>query len=506
MWHGWLLEGSGSNVAAACVAEALRRDGHDVALLCQESHSERLGFLDATGSVSSAGVAVAEELGGAPAAPGGRAVLLRPDIGSLLPVFVYDDYEGFEVKRFVDLSAEELEAYLERNVEAVRAAAAWHDSEAFVFGHVVPGGVVGRRALGPGRHVVKVHGSDLEYAVRLQERYVRLAREGLEDARAVVGPSRDVLDRTVALVPGIRGRFRVVAPGVEVGRFGPREGREGLVEAGEALADAPAGGRPSSIDAEVARAVERRQGGRLDALARSYDQNVPDPDAASRLVALARDAGPLVGYIGKFIPQKGVHHLVAALAVCEARPRAVLVGFGTFREWLAALVAALDRGDAEAVGWIDRSADLGLGLTREDVEGARGLGDRVTFTGRLDHRYAPPVLGALDVLVVPSVLEEAFGMVAAEGAVSGALPLVARHSGLAEVAETIEAHLARPGLLGYDPREDPVRALAAALDRLLALEDLHELRRAVGDFSRREWTWDRTASGIVAAAADPAAT
>ncbi len=75
----------------------------------------------------------------------------------------------------------------------------------------------------------------------------------------------------------------------------------------------------------------------------------------------------------------------------------------------------------------------------------------MTFTGRLDHRYAPEALAAMDVMVVPSILPEAFGMVAAEGAAAGALPLVARHSGLGEVGAALETAIERPGLLTFDP-------------------------------------------------------
>src|SRR3989304_2610764 len=57
---------------------------------------------------------------------------------------------------------------------------------------------------------------------------------------------------------------------------------------------------------------------------------------------------------------------------------------------------------------------------------------RTIFPGRLDHRYAPGVLAAMDVLVVPSILDEAFGMVAAEGAAAGALTRLRRHSGPGE--------------------------------------------------------------------------
>jgi glycosyltransferase involved in cell wall biosynthesis len=126
----------------------------------------------------------------------------------------------------------------------------------------------------------------------------------------------------------------------------------------------------------------------------------------------------------------------------------------------------------------------------------------VTFTGRLDHRYAPDALAAMDVMVVPSILPEAFGMVAAEGAAAGALPLVARHSGLGEVGAALEAAIGRPGLLTFEPGPGAVERLAAALDRVLELPaaERDELRGDVSAFVGREWTWDRTATGLLAAA------
>ena len=36
----------------------------------------------------------------------------NPDIGGLLPVYVHDDYEGFEVKTFAELTDDELDRYL----------------------------------------------------------------------------------------------------------------------------------------------------------------------------------------------------------------------------------------------------------------------------------------------------------------------------------------------------------------------------------------------------------
>jgi glycosyltransferase involved in cell wall biosynthesis len=108
----------------------------------------------------------------------------------------------------------------------------------------------------------------------------------------------------------------------------------------------------------------------------------------------------------------------------------------------------------------------------------------------------------MDVQVVPSILEEAFGMVAAEGAAAGALPLVARHSGLGEVGAALEREIGHPGLLTFEPGERAVQNLADGIDRLLEIPkaERDELRAAVSAFVGREWTWDRTAAGLLAAA------
>ncbi|MGH2554505.1 MAG: glycosyltransferase, partial [Actinomycetota bacterium] len=464
LWHGWLLEGSGSNVYTARVAEVLRRAGHDVLLLCQERDVERYEFLDASGSVGPNGVSPLTPLPRAHRP--GRGILLRPEIGTLLPVFVIDEYEGFEVKTFLDLTPAELESYLERNVAALRAAASWFSPDEVIAGHAVPGAVIARRALEPDSYVAKVHGSDLEYAIRLQPRYRDLAEEGLEGARAVAGPTADALGRTVELIPSVAGKTRVVPPGVEVELFRPNARRAALEETAARLqTDLDTGrGRPSSLDERVREAIERRDAEALDDLARSYDQSVPDPDAAGRLQSLATHEGPIVGYIGKLIPQKGVELLLAALPLLHEPVRAVVVGFGLFREWLSAFVRSLDQADEDSLKWLTGASDLSPHVARAASTASRGLASQVTFTGRLDHRYAPGALAAMDVLLVPSVLHEAFGMVAAEGAAAGALPLVARHSGLAEVAAALEEAVDRPGLFTFDPGPGAVERLAAGLD------------------------------------------
>jgi hypothetical protein len=55
VWHGWLLEGSGSNISVARISEVWRAAGHDVLLLCQERHTERYPWIDADGVIDGGG-------------------------------------------------------------------------------------------------------------------------------------------------------------------------------------------------------------------------------------------------------------------------------------------------------------------------------------------------------------------------------------------------------------------------------------------------------------------
>ena len=80
---------------------------------------------------------------------------------------------------------------------------------------------------------------------------------------------------------------------------------------------------------------------------------------------------------------------------------------------------------------------VGFGDYRAELELAAP--PRTLFTGPLEHRHLVHLLPLADVAVVPSIFPEAFGMVAAEAAAAGCLPLVARHSGLQEIAEGLEA-------------------------------------------------------------------
>ena len=128
------------------------------------------------------------------------------------------------------------------------------------------------------------------------------------------------------------------------------------------------------------------------------------------------------------------------------------------------------------------------------------------LTGRLEHEELAELLPACEALVVPSTFPEAFGMVAAEAAACGALPVSARHSGLAEVSEALAAGGARAGRgagCRFPVDDGAVQALAervvgwlAGRRRSCAARHARGLVEAV----RERWSWEGVAAGVIAAA------
>jgi glycosyltransferase involved in cell wall biosynthesis len=221
IFHGYLLRGTGSNVYNAALAEAFVRAGHEVHLLCQDRTPLELPWVDAAGDWD--GGALELTIRRDPP----RATVYRPDIGSLLPVYVADRYEGVEARPYPALSEEEVAAYVERNVAAVREVAARARPDVALANHLVMGPLILARGLaGSGvPYAVKIHGSALEYTVKPHPRFLPAAREGLASARGVLVGSRHTGESLWAALdePGLEDKTRLGPPGVDITRFAPRD-------------------------------------------------------------------------------------------------------------------------------------------------------------------------------------------------------------------------------------------------------------------------------------------
>jgi len=226
-------------------------------------------------------------------------------------------------------------------------------------------------------------------------------------------------------------------------------------------------------------------------------------------------------FVGKLIVSKGVDLLIAAWPLVLARypeARLVIAGYGAYEDGLRRLVYALDRGELHIAQEI---AEAGRGLEGGDPEpltilraflanlpegyseAARGMGESVEFIGRLEHDEVAELLPGMEALVMPSTFPEAFGMVAAEAAACGVLPVAAGHSGMREVSRELAEALPEgvAELVSFPVQEGAVEAIAGRLNAWLELpEDRRaEAREALVATARRLWSWEGVARGVLAA-------
>jgi glycosyltransferase involved in cell wall biosynthesis len=458
IFHGYLLRGTGSNIYNANLARALAELGHEVHLLCQDRDWN----------------------------PPDGVTVHNPDIGRVLPVYVADEYEGFDAKPFPELTDAELRHYIAANVEAVRAVPA---PDVALANHLVMGPVILARAdVAP--YAVKIHGSALEYTVRPNpERFLPYALEGIRGANGVLVGSEHTansLFEVLADEPSLPERTRLGPPGVDVHEFRRRE--PDLT----GLASRPAAGWGGEHGSpEVLRQL--------------------DP---------SRDR--IVSFVGKLIVSKGVDLLLAAWPlVVHAVPdaRLLVVGFGTYRDALERFVEALRRADVGALREIAargreleggppgalRHLSAFLDTVGEDwLRAAPAAAERIHFTGRLEHEDLPLLLPAVEAQVMPSTFPESFGMVAAEAAACGALPLSANHSGMAEVTATLRPALPEQlrHLMSFEVGPGAVSEIASKLVEWLELDpaERESARDALAAEAARRYSWESVASGVIEAA------
>jgi glycosyltransferase involved in cell wall biosynthesis len=432
IFHGYLLRGTGSNIYNVELSRALARLGHEVHLVCQERE------------VRPEGVRVH-----------------NPDVGGLLPVYVKDPYEGFEVKTFPELSEGELARYLDANVAAVQEVAeAAGGIDLALANHLVMGPTILARA-GVAPFAAKIHGSALEYTVKPHPRFRPYAREGMEAAAGVlVGSAHTAESLWAALsdVPDLSEKTRLGPPGVDVEEFRPRDARE-----------------------------------------------------------------QLVAYVGKFIVSKGVDLLLAAWPLVRDRnpgARFEVAGFGGYEEGLRRLSGALEAGDLDAAreiarrGWAleggeERELPILSAFLADPPEGyaemARAAAGSVEFVGRLEHEAVAGFFARAEAMAMPSTFPEAFGMVAVEAAACGAFPVSAAHSGMLEVSRQLRAALPEQvgALTSFAVEAGAVEAIAERLNAWFALpEDEREAaREALVETVARLWSWEGVARGVLSAAA-----
>ncbi|MGN6758442.1 MAG: glycosyltransferase [Thermomicrobiales bacterium] len=195
-------------------------------------------------------------------------------------------------------------------------------------------------------------------------------------------------------------------------------------------------------------------------------------DRAAARAALGFDAAPVVLFVGRIDPVKGLEFLLDGYAALRATwtdgapPRLVIVG-----------------GDLTPAG-------LGDDLARIHAQAAaKGIADGITFAGSQPHERLPEYYHAADLVVVPSRYES-FGLVAVEGMACGTPVVASRVGGLPYTVED--------GINGFLMPYGAVDQLAAASAHVLRDPALWAHLSAGAIATAQRFGWEQVTERILA--------
>jgi glycosyltransferase involved in cell wall biosynthesis len=523
--HGYLLEGSGSNLWTRAIVRALCRDGHAVHLVCQERHPDFYDFIAAAYVYEHDGSVTTLFERDTPYAAG--CVMHKPRLGDTLPVYVPDRYDEFaHVVPMVELPDEAIEAYLARNVTVVQRVVRAHDVTAMHANHAVLMPVVAERvrALTGVPFAIMPHGSAIEYAVKKDRRFHALAASALDRAARifVIGP--EMRRRIISVFPdrrGIESKISDLNLGVDTEAFAvvdraDRAGRIAMLST--ALQDVQRGKRPVAereLREQLYSDIGYQELRSIVAGVRGYEEKRPDAGVEAELATVDWDRDEVLLFVGRLIASKGPQNIVAALPrILTSHPRArlIIVGHGPLREVLEALLWALAHGDRTLTGKIvqwgsaledgEETPFEEMRLYFEALE-ARGelddyfetaqhliRPDRVIFSGYLTHAELIHLMPCCDVAIFPSVVAEAGPLVFLEAVASGVFPLGTYFAGMASSIDAVAGDLPAEHAAFMRLRPDPrhtVTDIVANTGSALALGRVHadRLRRSVA--TRYDW-------------------
>ena len=497
--HGYFLKGTGSNLFVKNVCRELCRLGHEVSLVCQEENAEDLDFIGEVYSFSPDN-SRCELIHKKDTPYDGECRMYQPNLNGFLPVYVYDEYEGYTVKELKSCTREEIESYLSCNVKALDCLAEkLGHADLLWTNHTIMQPVYGARSQLRKickKHVITVHGSCLNFAVRekeLLQGYAWEAMAGAETIAFVSEFSKVEFQNFFRFYPDIEKKGIVISGGVDLDNFAPL----------------PEGKSKNQIMSPLlAKLKAEEDAGAIFANGGESSWKT-DPDVAEKLGRIDFEKEQIVLYYGKYLWTKGIQNLLAAVPlIMQCRDKAahfVLVGYGSSRAYLEAMVEALDEGRRSEYlkllkhperfhAGIDPAAALFVrGLVRrletdkkfaEDYfSTARGnVRKAVTFTGFLGHEDLRTLIACADVTVAPSIFPEAFGLVGLEALASGIVPVLSNHSGYGEVirnyVEIFSEHFDKTKMYPLYPDQDMVLRMANNICVLLSgYEKMNEAQR-----------------------------
>jgi glycosyltransferase involved in cell wall biosynthesis len=253
-----------------------------------------------------------------------------------------------------------------------------------------------------------------------------------------------------------------------------------------------------------------------------YVHNSVDIDLREKLSALDLSQ-PILLFVGALTVGKGLQSLLCALPMIYKRhpgTQLLIVGAGSFREVLEALVYALANNDQallncllgnrfdtsradETQHWRDVSYFLKhLESPEQYFELAQSLQRQVLFLGRFSHEQLSYLFPCADLAVFPSVIPEAYPLVLMESLANGVLPMVSYFSGFKDGIDELEQYLPDDLVehmkISMDEKQR-VATIARNTIRLLEVSKSKDMSGELSKLARDHYDWSHRARQMVEA-------
>ena len=291
-----------------------------------------------------------------------------------------------------------------------------------------------------------VHGSCLNFAVRASEMLQKYAWEAMEGADKIAFVSEFSKAEFLEFFRyqrAIEEKAVVIPAGVDLDKFQPLNEKETRAGRIQLLLE-----NLSSAKETLEKSEEKDDS--------SWQTDV---EIVNKLSRIDFNKEKIILYYGKYLWTKGIQILIAAAPLILEKQedvRFILVGYGSAREYLEAMIDALACGDAQKYialikhpekfdPEIDKGAALFMKALIRKLEKEPDFADRyfsvaqtrirtaLIFTGFLGHDQLKTLIACCDITVAASIFPEAFGLVGVEALSSGIIPVQTNHSGFAEV-------------------------------------------------------------------------
>lgn len=347
IFHGYELVGSGSNQSTSYLARALAKLGHEVHILCREQSPDSIDFLDKAIRWDNDGQS--KILFKKEGNNNGTCIMHQLPIPPVNAVYITDTQRPGYVKAFHDLTDEELMEYHRFVVNSLRYVLKANPVEILHNNHIVYQPVAAAEVCEELNipFIIYPRGSAIEYTVRNDMRYQKLALDPILKANGLIIGNQEVRDRIINLYPEYRdeilSKTEIVGLGVDTSLFFPVEKKQREISIEKIYKYAPFSGKSPELLQELYSRLDKGEIQAITDYRKAYQIKQPDSNLIEKLEKIPWDSNILI-YVGATIAGKGLQTLIVALPfILKQNPNThlVLVGSGVSRELFEALVYAI---------------------------------------------------------------------------------------------------------------------------------------------------------------------